>query len=196
MLRWWKTLFIIILDFQFFFQASLGLKSTWHPLWLREWQNKQQCCWIATLMELSPFWLWAACTCLSSCLSWDSMWLSRSVVRALASPLSLSLSLYAIAAQDTSHLPHFPHSATRHSHLYIWTGHLELHLCYTEGQGLTSAFPKVYNVSKILWWSRYSMHGPVSPDSRSFSSWTRMSNICSRWDGMFVSVTGALSSKQ
>lgn len=63
-------------------------------------------------------------------------------------------------------------------------------------EGLTSAFPKVYNVSKILWWSRYSMHGPVSPDSRSFSSWTKISNICSRWDGMFVSVTGALSSRQ
>lgn len=38
------------------------------------------------------------------------------------------------------------------------------------------------------------MQGPVSPDSLSASSWVRMSSICSRWDGMLVSVTGALSS--
>lgn len=38
------------------------------------------------------------------------------------------------------------------------------------------------------------MQGPVSPDSLSPSSWVRMSSICSRWDGMLVSVTGALSS--
>lgn len=40
------------------------------------------------------------------------------------------------------------------------------------------------------------MHGPVSPDSLSLSSWVRISSICSRWDGMLVSVTGALSSKE
>lgn len=40
------------------------------------------------------------------------------------------------------------------------------------------------------------MQGPVSPDSLSASSWVRMSSICSRWDGMFVSVTGALSSNE
>lgn len=40
------------------------------------------------------------------------------------------------------------------------------------------------------------MQGPVSPDSRSSSSWVRMSSICSRWDGMLVSVTGALSSNK
>lgn len=38
------------------------------------------------------------------------------------------------------------------------------------------------------------MQGPVSPDSLSASSWVRMSSICSRWEGMLVSVTGALSS--
>lgn len=38
------------------------------------------------------------------------------------------------------------------------------------------------------------MQGPVSPDSLSDSSCVRMSSICSRWDGMLVSVTGALSS--
>lgn len=61
---------------------------------------------------------------------------------------------------------------------------------------LTSALPKVYRVSRILWCRRYSMQGPVSPDSLSPSSWVRMSSICSRWDGMFVSVTGALSSNK
>lgn len=40
------------------------------------------------------------------------------------------------------------------------------------------------------------MQGPVSPDSLSPSSWVRMSSICSRWDGILVSVTGALSSNR
>ena len=40
------------------------------------------------------------------------------------------------------------------------------------------------------------MQGPVSPDSLSASSCVRMSSICSRWDGMLVSVTGALSSNK
>lgn len=110
---------------------------------------------------------------------------------------SSALSMDGPAAQNTQ-IPHVlnlrPSTTSCHSYLYTWTGALPA--LHRVGQGLTSAFPKVYNVSKILWWSRYSIHGPVSPDSRSFSSWTSMSNIWSRWEGMFVSVTGALSSKQ
>lgn len=113
---------------------------------------------------------------LHKCLSWDSKQLSRSVVQ------STGISALYGCCSCTGHIQ--PPSSPSLAKLR-WVG-----------QGLTSAFPKVYNVSKILWWSRYSIHGPVSPDSRSFSSWTSMSNICSRWDGMFVSVTGALSSKR
>ena len=50
---------------------------------------------------------------------------------------------------------------------------------------LTSVLASVYSVSRILCWSRYSMHGPLIP-SCSFSSSNRMTSIFSRWTGNTV----------